>query len=300
VTGPLERVWATPGFHRAVPMPVAGRLARLRARAAWRVSVGVRADAEAQMHFLLGRSSRAGEVTELAAEHVYENVMRNELHWRDWITTRMPVAGVEVLRRPGGALLNFFHHGPYGGIFGSLARHGVRVHVATHPIYLEAQPTDFAGLRHRQHLTTVSTGGTPTFNSVGSYGYMRDLLRRGEIVALATDLPGSTPMTFLGRRVRAASGAARLALETGAPIVPISGHPHGWGMRLSVQEPIDPRAFADVEALQGEIARRHEPAVLAWPQAVEWPMGRFRPAEEPSGILDAIAGERATSGERPR
>jgi len=46
-----------------------------------------------------------------------------------------------------------------------------------------------------------------------------------------------------------------------------------------VQEPIDPGDFADIETLQEHIFRRHEPAVLTWPEALEWPLRRWTPVD---------------------
>jgi lauroyl/myristoyl acyltransferase len=108
---------------------------------------------------------------------------------------------------------------------------------------------------------------------------MREFLSAGETLILSFDMPGSLPMTFLGRRVGVASGTARLALESGAPIVPITTRRAGGRQVLQVRESIDPNMFGDAEALQAEIARRHEPAVLAWPEAVENPLRRWNPLD---------------------
>jgi hypothetical protein len=46
-----------------------------------------------------------------------------------------------------------------------------------------------------------------------------------------------------------------------------------------MEPPIEPGEFADFDALQSEIARRHEPAVLAWPEGLQEPLFRWRPAD---------------------
>ena len=81
--------------------------------------------------------------------------------------------------------------------------------------------------------------------------HMRDLLRGGELVALASDLAGSLEMTMLGRRVSAGSGAARLAAELEVPLVPV-------------------QAIADA----------HAPAILAWPEGLMEPLERWRAVAE--------------------
>jgi KDO2-lipid IV(A) lauroyltransferase len=57
-------------------------------------------------------------------------------------------------------------------------------------------------------------------------------LRKGRVLGLLVDLPGSTPsrpVRWLGRRSRIALGAARLALRTGAPLVVGTPAPNAEG-----------------------------------------------------------------------
>ena len=101
-------------------------------------------------------------------------------------------------------------------------------------------------------------------------------------VAVATDVPGRTPVEFLGRRLVGSSGAVRAAYEAGTPVLSASMHRDGDGRpfyRLS--EPLRPAEFDSTEALLQELLRRQEAAVLAWPEAYYDPLTKWR-LEEPS------------------
>src|SRR3954468_17611224 len=110
---------------------------------------------------------------------------------------------------------------------------------------------DAAAPSQQQWLKVVSTY-VDTFRAAGSYPRMCELLSAGETLILSFDMPGNLPMTFLGRRVGVASGTARLALESGAPIVPVTTRRAGDRQVLQVHEPLDPSEFGDAEALQAE------------------------------------------------
>jgi hypothetical protein len=92
-------------------------------------------------------------------------------------------------------------------------------------------------------------------------------------------------MEFLGRPVLAGSGAARLATELRVPIFPIYARQTDAFQHLEVGEPIEPAGISDFTQIQAEIGRRHEAAVLAWPEAVESPLNRWRPGD-PADALE--------------
>lgn len=253
----------------------------LRNEYGWRRSAEHRRKLTDAMSFLLADSRRVGEVQQLARRHGYETAKRSELLWRPWLITRLKIENVEALRsvrdQGRGVVLSFMHHGPFVGIFGSLARRGVRVHVPLAPVYFESPSfgaRGYSGHRDRQHLRCAATGST-VFESTGSYPHIRRLLEHGAVVALAWDLPGRMPSTFLGRRVLAASGAARAAKDTGTPIVPVHMRRRGQLATMVIGEPVEPALSPDVGTLHAELVRRHEPAVLAWPEALEWPLQRW-------------------------
>jgi lauroyl/myristoyl acyltransferase len=118
------------------------------------------------------------------------------------------------------------------------------------------------------------------FAAKGGMDHRRGLLTDGNVVALASDLPGSLPFTMLGRRVSGGSGAARLALELGVPIIPVTAWQRGTLQTYEVGTPIEPGELGDLEGIQQAIADAHAPAILAWPEGLMAPFERWRAVEE--------------------
>lgn len=244
----------------------------------------MRAHARLSMEYVLGASGVDVDLEAVARRWVHHTIRRDELTWRPWLTTRFDVERIGILRvlarERQGAIVNFVHHGQYAGIFGSLMRYGVHTHVAVLPSLLGDRGPGYEGLRRRQHIATVCTGGATVFPAKGGLDHMRELLLAGTFVGLATDVPGNTPLTMLGRRVSCGSGAARLALELGVPIVPITSWAASPLQVLRVEDPIDPARHESVADLQQAIADAHAPAILAWPEALMEPLDRWRAVDE--------------------
>lgn len=97
-------------------------------------------------------------------------------------------------------------------------------------------------------------------------------------MAITSDMPGSTAMSFLGRTVLVPSGVARLSLASGAAIVLASAVHAGRVQSYHLQEPLlpDDHAADDHAVLLQAVFTRHEPAVLAWPEAAERPRAHWR------------------------
>jgi len=192
----------------------------------------------------------------------------------------MPVERLDVLREAHaqgrGVILSFIHHGQSGGTGASIGRHGIKLHGLVDGWYLTQTSPSWAGIRGRQHIATVGSRGVELLVAErGAYAKMRDLLGAGEILAIASDLPGTTSVTFMGRPVKAASGAARLALETGAPIVPVTAWRGRPVQTLRIEDPLPVDSSMDVPTVLGQILSFHEVAVRAWPEALERPAKRF-------------------------
>jgi hypothetical protein len=66
---------------------------------------------------------------------------------------------------------------------------------------------------------------------------------------MAVDVPGTLDVELAGRPARVRTGIARLALETGSPILPIVTLRRGWGLLGTIGEPIDPAGFDDPTTL---------------------------------------------------
>jgi lauroyl/myristoyl acyltransferase len=273
-----RRLYATHAAHRMFPMALGYRYARVRTERWWSHDAQARADARLQMKFLVGRCFE-GDLDALAKDYMFESLKREELGWRPWLMMRFPVDGIERLRAAHaegkGVLLSLLHHGQYHGIFSSLARYGIQVQVVAAPWFLRKHAPEDAGRLSGRISEAVSRYGTQLLDATGSYARIREMLVAGEIVAIASDVPGTTEATFLGRRVAVRSGAARLAIDVGAPIVPIVSRRDGWTQRLQILEPFAPGPDSDHRAVLTDILARHEPAVGAWPAAFHWPLRRF-------------------------
>ncbi|MFX7640546.1 hypothetical protein ABTJ59_19795, partial [Acinetobacter baumannii] len=84
---------------------------------------------------------------------------------------------------------------------------------------------------------------------------MLELLGSGKTVLIAFDTVGNLPTPFLGRRLRLTNGPARLAKDADALVVPVLNRRRGTVPIVHFGAPLDPRGYADTEALQAAIAR---------------------------------------------
>lgn len=262
---------------RLIPGRVQRRTDRL-----WR-DAGFREHAEQSMEFLLGCSERAAEAPALARGYAEFMVQRTYLRWHPRTVTRQRVRDVEWLttrRDPDrGVVLSFAHHGQYDGLFASLARHGVAISAVMTP----AMMGKGAPLPYRQHHALIRKGAhiVPSMAGDDAQATTRaailclDLLRKRTILAIASDMPGPTPVTFLGRRVLGSEGASRFAAMTGSPVVVVTTRRDADGPYLQVHPPLEPADFADPSDLLAAVLDLHGEAVLAWPEAYESPFARF-------------------------
>ena len=259
--------------RRLVPVALVPAVVRRRLDQVW-TDADFRAQAEGQMRYLLEHTERADEVAELARGYAEQMLLRSYLRWHPNAITRQRVRGIEWLttrRDPDrGVVLSFMHHNRYDGMFGSLARLGPLIHTVAAP---EMVAPD-APISFRQHIHVVRRGSVTVPSSGGTEALVA-LLGEGVILGIASDFPGRTPVTFLGRRVLGSFGAARLATLTNSPVVLVTVHRDAEGSYLQVEPPIEPADFDDPGPLLDEILRRHEGPVLAWPEAFESPVARF-------------------------
>ena len=125
--------------------------------------------------------------------------------------------------------------------------------------------------------------------STGSFPILSALLKRGEVVFLFFDMPGSHETRFLGKTAMLADGTARLAVQTDAVVLPLRSRSSGHRVSLDAGAPLDPREYADADELHSALAHRHErwilesPAAMADPRTFGWgagatPQGWSRPA----------------------
>ncbi|MGW4478179.1 phosphatidylinositol mannoside acyltransferase [Rhodococcus triatomae] len=114
-------------------------------------------------------------------------------------------------------------------------------------------------------IIPLSGGAEPPFDSLTTR------LRRGRIVGLLADrdLSGTgVPVTFFGEQARMPAGPARLAIDTGAPLLPVHCWftPDGWGFR--VDPPVD--TAGGVQHTTQALADRFAAGIAAHP--ADWHM----------------------------
>ncbi|WP_036570193.1 hypothetical protein [Nocardioides sp. URHA0032] len=257
-----------------VPTAMLPALVAARARAAWLRPVA-REDAVAQMRFLLEHTRPGADLDAIARAYVRYQARRGELRWHPELLTSLRVDGIGFLlgaRSAGrGVLLNFVHHGYYDGGFPSIARRGAPAHMVVYPYMLEPD----APLWLQQHIRIgTANGGTAVSAAVGTAGLL-DLLREGQVLAIASDVPGRTPMKFVGREVLGSFGAARLAAEAGAPVVVMTSEEDERGPVIRLHEPLDPADFDTPQALLEQMLAIHEDVILRWPEATDLPLSRW-------------------------
>ncbi|MCZ4499181.1 MAG: hypothetical protein JWQ74_1734 [Marmoricola sp.] len=233
------------------------------------------------MEFVVGRTERAGEVEDLARKYAVQQALRNYMRYKPRQITRQPVRGIEHLTTSRDAsrptILSFFHHHRFDGMFGSLKRAGADLTV----LVVEEGLDKNAFKILRQHMKVVARGGR-LIPAAGGTDAVVAALQPGVVLCIASDVPGRTPIDFLGRKVLGSFGAARASTLADAPVVCVTSQQDGKGGNyLQLHEPLDPRDYPDPADLLAEIIRIQGEAVLAWPEALDFPLQRFGQVEEP-------------------
>lgn len=235
------------------------------------------ATATRELDFLLGASSLADQVEALVPTYLRHVKWRGELRWHPRRMADQQVEDVaplaEARERGRGVLVSFMHHAYYEGLFGALAAQGQSVHPMVTPTMFSASAPGWM-LQQRK----MGEMGGPAINAAAGSDALREAMAQGKAVAVATDVPSSTPITFLDRPRLGASGVARLALETGAEVVVVTSHPAAGrdepAVRLRLAA-LGAAAHDTPEALLATMVARHEEAVRAWPEAYDQPTKRW-------------------------
>ncbi|HYF71641.1 MAG TPA: hypothetical protein VD864_02405 [Nocardioides sp.] len=272
-------------LRRLVPPVLLPLVVTLRTRLAWS-RPATREDARAQMRFLLEHTRPAADLErdldEVARAYVRYQARRGELRWHPRLLTSMRVEGIEHLAgardRGRGVLLNFMHHGYYDGAFPSIARLGVPCTMVVHPYMVEPD----APLWLQQHVRVGSAnGGRVVTTSAGTAGLLEEL-RGGAVLAIASDVPGRTPLQFLGREVLGSFGAARLATDAGSPVVVMTSEEDEHGPVIRLHPPMEPAEVGSAPELLRAMLAIHERVQTRWPEATDLPLSRWGRVEAPA------------------
>ena len=265
-------------LRRRVPRSLLPLLVAFRFRVAWAIGT-VRDDARTQMRFLLEHARPDADIEAAARAYVRGQVWRGELRWHPEMLTNKRIVGLEHLlaaRELGrGVMLNFMHHGAYEAAFGSLGRRGVQVHMIVYPYMTR----DDAPRWLKQHMSVACAGGGQAVSAeIGTPGII-ELLHQGKVVAVASDVPGRTPLRFVGRDVMGSFGAARISADAGSPVVVMTSETDEKGPFVRLHEPLEPKDFATPKDLLQEMVTRHERVHLQWPEQTDLPLSRWGSAE---------------------
>lgn len=254
------RLHAVPALHRPVPLRAAVALAGARGRAEWRLLPPRREAALERARWLAPADAPEEVVRRLARAHLRELCVQTELSWRPWDARRMPVEGFgfldAALGEGRGAILATLHAGPWLNLVHALAARGRRVNVSGGRRLWEPPLEGHEGRWIKTQNVWVEEAGARWVRKPGSFEVVRELLRSGELCWMNWDVPGSTEAAFLGRRVVVASGIARLALETGAPVIPALVLRRGLGQAAQLGTPVRAEPGEDHEALTRRVGER--------------------------------------------
>jgi lauroyl/myristoyl acyltransferase len=265
-------------LRRRIPRALLPVVVGVRYLLAW-ARPAVRADARAQMSFLLEKSRPDADLDAAARAYVRRQVWRGELRWHPELITHMRIEGLAHLvaaKEAGrGVVLNFMHHGTYEGAFGSIGNNGIQLQMVVYPYMVRADAPSWL----KQHMSVACTGGGVAVSAeIGTQGIL-DLLGQGLVVAVASDVPGRTPLRFVGRDVLGSYGAARLASDAGAPVIVMTTETDDRGSFVRLHEPLDPKEFHSPRELLEEMLARHEQVLVRWPEATDLPLSRWGTVE---------------------
>jgi lauroyl/myristoyl acyltransferase len=279
------------GLRRRVPVSALPLLVEARFRLAWS-RASVRADARAQMQFLLEHTRPDADLEAAARAYVKAQIRRGELRWHPNAITHMRVEGLEHLHAArelgAGVVLNFTHHGQYEGAFSSLARNGFPLRMVVYPYMLAENAPRWL----KQHMKVACIGGGVAVSAGIGTGGLTELLRSGHAVAIASDVPGRTTVRFVGREVLGSFGAARLAAATGAPIVLMTIDEDAKGPLVRLHEPLLADQFDGPAPMLEKMLAHHEAATVRRPEWTDIPLSRWgvAAAERPDATTASTTG----------
>jgi lauroyl/myristoyl acyltransferase len=207
--------------------------------------------------------------------HLAEKEVLKALFWQPWQTAEMDDSSTARLEhalscgRP--LLASSCHLGPFFYSMSVFTSRGHVPYAVAGPWFFEELTPNYWGRRLARWLRGVSDRGERLVRSVGCFPVLEALLEEGEIVRMHFDMPGSRETRFLGKPVALATGTARLAVSTGALILPMRARRVGVRVWTDVGEPLDPRDFDGAGELHDALAARHERWILETPFALEDP-----------------------------
>jgi lauroyl/myristoyl acyltransferase len=276
--GPTELLRRLPAVHRAIPLGPAVRLAHIRAWLLWRLSPRHRRGALMRAGLLAHPGASRPQVRALARRHLRERTVQRTFAWHP--RAPIPFVGLDHLESaragPRGVIIATFHMGLMWNLLYALAPHG-------RPLYVSGgRRLDEPVLRGRRGrwLKTqnmwAERAGCRFVHRGGSYGVLRGLLQRGAVCWIGWDLPGTSPTSvqLLGRTLEVGGGLARLAVETGSPVIPAFAWREGNRPLGVLFPPIHPGEVDDARELDARVASAYETALAPRLEQAHFPPWR--------------------------
>ena len=266
------RVRTSPALRAVIPARLALARAERHARAAWEREDGEREDVIAAMEIAIGASARAHELEPLARARLIEVHIERALFWRPWPTMKIDAESAARVRSAfaaqRGLIASACHLGAYHRTTSAFAAMGYVPYAVSGAWFFERPSADYWGRRLARWRRGIKS--RPVL-ATKSYPVLRALLERGELVYNMFDVRGSQETRFLGRRAMLAGGTARLAVETGALVLPVRAYRRGPHVWLEAGTALDPREYPGRAQLHDALAAVHERLILADPAALEDP-----------------------------
>jgi lauroyl/myristoyl acyltransferase len=268
----LRQLFHHPALHRTAPVRLSlgigyarGALAGLRPHRSTEWSH--------QAALMLGPAADPAARRRLAQQLQRKNMLLNELHWHPELAAAMPVEGLENLaaaRAQGrGAIVATLHLGPIVALVHALAARGTKVYVVGGHRSHEPRTNRSVIFVNR----AVEEAGARWVHLGGSYPVLRALLARGECVLMYVDRSDGLLTRLGGRPATVSQSAGRLAVDTGAALVP------GWGLALHgslagrLLPALLPEDGETAEALTHRLARSFDEVLSDHPEQAHTTLG---------------------------
>jgi lauroyl/myristoyl acyltransferase len=270
---PHEWIVTSPWLRRLVPRATAIDRAERSGVRAWERDHEQRAHALSIMETVVAGTEQADALAEHARRHLSERRVIDALFWHRWLTPSIDADSLANCRAAldsgRGVFVSSCHLGAY--FFGpwGLRALGCHPYVVCGAWWFEPPSHDYWGRRLAHWRKTQSW--LRFVRASGSYGLLRELLRRGEPVMSYFDVPGARETHFLGKPAMLADGTARLAVDADALILPLRVRRAGDTLWVDLAPALDPRELLDVDAVHRALAHQHERWILEYPAALENP-----------------------------
>lgn len=220
--------------------------------------------------------------TEAVVRGMYLNLGRSaaELLALDRVAARLEIDGMAhlqtALQAGQGAILLTAHLGNWEVLVRAASAAGRPVHVLTKRMHRGWAEAAWRALRR---------DGAHLLHERGSGRRVLEALARGEVIALVLDQHDTSPQAlrspFLGRLAATNTGLARVALASGAPIVPVFTHrrpdgEHHVAFEAPLGVPPSGSRSARVEALTRSCLETIEAAIRRHPEQWLWIHRRWK------------------------